>query len=165
MPHSLEDFKNFNYIDYFVETGCYVGGGINLALNAGYKNIWSIEASKQYYDYCVSRFKNNKEVKLFYGESQIILENIISQINSRIVFWLDAHSQWDEQKINNIQPLSCEVDIISRHHIKNHVIMIDDWRLFHSDIIIKKLEDINSNYNIKFIDSELSKNDILVCSL
>ena len=88
---SFDVFKIFpNKV--FVETGTYVGQGVQLALDTnGFEKIISVELSPYYYEFSKKRFENKKEVQIVLGDSSNILTSIIKNINSPITFWLDGH--------------------------------------------------------------------------
>lgn len=77
--------------DYFVETGTYGGDGILKALNAGFKNIRSIEYDNNLFNGARRRFIKNQNIKIWNGSSEILLWDMIKDINTPITFWLDAH--------------------------------------------------------------------------
>jgi hypothetical protein len=170
MPLINELLKYSN--ENFVETGTYKGESVELALNNGFKNIYSIELSQVFYYDCVKKFINNQNVKLFQGNSRYDLHKIIKNINSPITFWLDGH--W-----SGVPNVGCDKDIlcpviyeleqIHDHHLNTHTIMIDDIRLMDGshflvtkEEICNKILEINPNYILKFYDTQYSKEDILV---
>ena len=91
MSGNVNIFNKYNYNSYFIETGSYYGGGIEFAIEAGFKNIISIEITQKYYELCKEKFKNNKNVKIVLGDSVKELGNILSKINKPVTFWLDGH--------------------------------------------------------------------------
>ena len=169
-------FKHFSRFrtPIFVETGTYIGNGLNCAIKAGFKKLYSIEIHEHLYTNAVKRFANEINtniVKLYHGNSEILLSNILNEINERTTFWLDAHisSQYGEKLAKNCPALD-EIDRISKHHIKNHTILIDDINCFgnsaHDNIniqeVIDKLMQINPKYKIEFLDAHVP-NNIMVC--
>ena len=169
MPGSVDLFKKY-LNPVFVETGSYLGIGIQNAIDAGYDKIYSIELSDGYYDICVKRFTNNKKVHLIKGDSGEILKDVIKDINENTTFWLDGHYSGGDTAIGKSQsPLMSELDAIKEHKIKTHVIIIDDlrcWKIseecdFSIDSIIKKLYEINENYKLVYENGFVS-NDILI---
>ena len=171
MPFIDELLKYTN--DYFIETGTYQGETIDIIKNSNkYKYIYSIELSEVFYYNCINKFINNKNVKIFKGNSRYDLFKIIFNINTNITFWLDGH--WSG--VPNVGcdkellcPVLYELEQIKRHHISTHTIIIDDIRLMdgcHFEVtvqqIINKIYEINPDYKIIFYDDNYSKNDILV---
>lgn len=153
----LEKYKK----DIFVETGSFHGGGIHKAMALSIPEIYSIDSYEFYYNSCMEVYGESKPVHLYLGNSGKILYNIIKDINQEILFWLDAHSETDT-------PILDELDQISRHSIKTHTIMIDDYRLFGTDFkvrpidLVEKIYSINKDYNIIFENSLYCDEDILV---
>jgi len=177
MPGSKRVFEKY-VSNYFIETGCYLGDGIQSALDSGFKNIVSIEISEEYCNICRNRFKNNPSVKIVQGDSYSDLFKLIENIDCKMTFWLDGH--WFGEgtpisKSNKISPILEELDQIRLHHIKNHTILIDDMRCwlkdnprigFGSNEIIEKIYEINKNYVIGYEDTiGIANDDILVAQV
>lgn len=170
------------YTDVFVETGSYLGDGIHAALKAGYKKVHSIEIAEPKYKICKDLFKDEKKVKVYHGDSSDLLEEVISKIKEPITFWLDGHFSEGDRKLGTpmkyLCPLIQELEVIAKHPIKNHVILIDDmncWQgmdnFYHEgfdvNTLIEKIKGINENYVINFIDGKhvdgrVIPNDILI---
>ena len=170
MPSKSENFKKYTN-PVFIETGSFMGDGIQQALDAGFNRVISIELSEKYYNICKERFKEDPRVSIYKGDSYKILPEIISQIDEKITFWLDGHHSCGDTALGDYwAPLIQELDSIKNHHIKKHTILIDDmrcWKLpnpvhgFDESDIIKKLKEINSDYKLIFIDGG-EPEDILV---
>ena len=150
----------------FIETGSCDGDGIQMALDANFKIIYSIELAPDHYLHCVERFKDNRNVYLVFGDSSIVLSNLLSKINEPATFWLDAHYYE-----HSVCPLIQEIEAISDHHIKTHTILIDDIRDLGNygmglsvDILMRKIFLINPGYMFTFEDG-FTKNDILVAKV
>jgi hypothetical protein len=156
----------------FVETGSFEGDGIQSALDAGFSVVHSIELSEHYYSKCVERFKDDARVHLYFGDSAILLEEVIKTIDVPITFWLDGHfSSGDTAWGGKRSPLIEELDAIAGHSIKTHTILIDDMRCwkpadcgFGVDKIKEKLSIINPSYFIGIEDSTFCGADILIAS-
>lgn len=166
-------YNGFNrYLNnWFVETGSHMGDGIQMALDAGFKSVFSIELTKEYYDHCIKRFQNIQGVALFLGDSVEKLPEVIESIWGPATFWLDGH--WDicAEETRGILdfPLLKELDIIASHPIKNHTIIIDDVRLFNTiwklgqENVIEMIYRINPNYEIHYEDGMAGRrNDVLI---
>ncbi len=157
----LKEFKS----DTFVETGSFRGGGIQKALDAGYTDIYSIEFLKWYYTECMLLFGGNPKVKLYLGNSATKLTHLVRNIKGSITFWLDSHT-------DDSSPILKELEQISKLKRKDHVIIIDDVRLFGEKKrfpklteILESIRNINSNYIVEYRDSLLYSGDILVAHL
>lgn len=160
----------------FIETGSFEGDGIQAALNAGFDRVISIEVTDEYYQKCVERFKGNNQVELYKGDSVKILPNVLAKIDSKIVFWLDAHYSGGTTGNEHQFPLRYELEIIKTHieqTKKFHTILIDDIRLFKTEWKQEKLEvkdilrffrNINSGYKA-VLTNGYRKEDILIILL
>ena len=73
----------------------------------------------------------NNRVKLINGDSGVEVGKILEGVDEPCCFWLDAHSGKESYARGGTDvPLIQELDHIKNHHIKNHIIVIDDAHLF-----------------------------------
>jgi len=182
MPATSEIFKTYKEdIKVFIETGSYVGDGIQAAVDAGFDSVYSIEFYDNRVGRCRARFKDVAYVKVIQGNSGEVLKTLLDIINEPVLFWLDAHydayiPESDNPKIlTEPQPVLQELEAIKNHHIKNHTILIDDRRIFIGDSevwhntvesqIVDKLKDINPAYKITNIDSAYFPKDIILAKV
>lgn len=171
---TLNVFAKHTYNRVFIETGCFEGDGVALALKAGYDVIYSIELSDILYEGCRERFLEYSSVHIMKGDSAIVLREILSKIDSPATFWLDGHFSGccNNARGESNTPLLKELEIIGSHHVKNHTILIDDVRDLGSwymdyigiDIVLAKLRTVNAAYHIGY-ENGLVENDVLVASL
>jgi len=81
-------------------------------------------------------FDTNQEyfdnrLKLINGDSGIEIGNVLKDVDERCCFWLDAHSGKESYARGGTDvPLIQELEHIKNHHIKDHIIAIDDAHLF-----------------------------------
>lgn len=168
----LLEEKNLECV--FVETGTYEGHTVDEVLKLGLNEIRTIEASEYYYNLCKSKYENNDRVKLYYGSSRYHLYDMCKDIDSHIIFWLDAHYSGGCCFIEHGNerpwcPLYEELEQIKKLEKNNHTIMIDDIRLVGSDNeldvtldeITKRIMDINPNYNLYYVHGYVP-HDILI---
>lgn len=173
MSSNTENFKKYK-TDLFIETGSYVGDGIQQALDAGYKKVISIELSDKYFKESKDRFISEPRVTLVQGDSYKVLPEIMGRVDTKVTFWLDGHHSCGDTALGDYwAPLMQELDVIKDHKIKDHTIMIDDMRCwqepnpvhgFFIDDIYEKLKEINPNYQIDFLYGSV-ENDILVAHI
>lgn len=155
---------------YFVETGTFFGDGVQMALDAGFPIVNSIELSKHYFNISKQRFIADPRVHLTLGSSAKVLGDVIKKIKEPITFWLDGHycGPYTAQD-GGMTPLLRELEQIKKHPIKTHTIMIDDIRdLGTKNLdkislgqVITLIESINPKYRFAFEDGHV-KNDVLV---
>lgn len=154
--------------DLFIETGTYIGEGIESALNAEFDDILSIELSSYHYNFCKNKFNNNNKVKILFGDSTLLLPDILKNKNSNILFWLDAHcSGGNTSGLGVIETLNKELELLKYANITNCSLLLDDM----NDELIKFYSEKCKNlFNVKSIFVEdgyqehinnLSKNTIL----
>lgn len=173
MPLTTNIFKKYpNKI--FIETGSHMGDGIQLAIEAGFETIISIELSDKYFQIASNRFKQNENVLVLLGDSIEVLPKILDSLNTSATFWLDGHYSCGDTALGKYwAPLMQELELIKNNHIKTHTIIIDDMRCwkdenpvhgFCSVDIFNKLKEINNEYKYCFEDS-VQQDDILVAHL
>jgi hypothetical protein len=160
----------------FVESGTYLGNSIDKALESGFKQIHSMEVGEILYLNAKKKYINNDNIHLYLGPSEDNIWGVIKDINEPITFWLDAHQDTDDSpRSKQVCPLLSELDVISKHPIKTHTILIDDIRGCGTatskgeywptlDELKEKIYTINSEYVISFEDGHVN-NDILVAKI
>ncbi len=170
MTSSVRLFKYFSEnINVLVETGTYQGDGVRRGLKAGFKYIYSCDVNFE----CIQNAKiafSGMPVTLYHLPSEGALVEILDQLDERAVFFLDGHAMPPDESVKNFSkttlkddcdtdpnltcPILRELDLISKHKIKNHIILIDDVQCFgtwmfndlsEADVISKVLA-INSDY-------------------
>ena len=135
-PHAVKEYflKKMllkTGIRTLVETGTYKGDMI-VAMRPYCQNISSIELNGPLYEQAAERFKNDKAVTIFQGDSGEIMGEVIKDISTPIIFWLDGHySAGITSKGSLHTPILREIDHVAAHpQAKNHVLLIDDARCF-----------------------------------
>lgn len=114
----------------FVETGTCRGSMIE-ATKRSFKKIYSIELDNALFESAVKRFEQYSHISLHIGDSGEVLPRILDQIDKPALFWLDAHYSGGITAKGKLEtPIVQEINSILGHKIPNHVILIDDARLF-----------------------------------
>lgn len=168
-PELLNAYKR----DYYVETGCSTGTGIRRALEAKFEEIVGIEVLKETVTATKRTFENNSNVRIIQGQSETALAKIIHELNARgksALFFLDAHINPVCVAPGTTNPLLKELALIGNAFRKDHVIAIDDARLFGTELpsadkVEKLIKNINKRYIIEYLDNDTSTRDILVAHL
>lgn len=131
MPNLTKHFYAFTQsrkTNHYIETGTYLGDGIKCVLN-NYDNVHSIELSDKWYNYNVEQFENNKNVKMYLGDSKKILPTLLNNINEPVTIYLDAHYSGGETAFGDEEaPLLFELEILKNRKFDD-IIIIDDCRL------------------------------------
>lgn len=158
---------------YFIETGAWLGDGIEQAIKAGFSEIHSIEISEYNYAICKEKFASRSNVHIWRGDSTTVLDQVLAQIYEPVTFWLDAHKcAVDSGRGETNTPILKELEAIQRHAIKTHTILIDDVRYFGTEEfdnvplseVIKRIKEINSKYTITYAPG-YQANDILIAQI
>jgi hypothetical protein len=116
----------------FIETGSYIGIGIDLAIRSGFENIFSIEIQQHFYEKCLDKFKHNTNVNLILGDSFFELEKLLNQYpDTPFTYWLDGHySGGNTGKGVKETPLLRELEVILSRGIDGELIYVDDMRIY-----------------------------------
>lgn len=170
MKINFANYKN----PVFVETGTAGGEGVEAALEAGFSVVKSIEANEDTFELSRKKFLKESKVTLYLGDSAEILPDILEDITERCTFWLDAHYCGDGSVGEKFPyTLVKELTAISKHHIKDHTIIIDDMRLlrdtstnngFCTCDIEELVLAINKRYDIEYVEG-IVENDILIAKI
>ena len=147
----------------FVETGTYYGDTLD-RVSKYVDKAYSVEIEKKFYENALIRFKKNKKIELLHGDSGRKISNILGKISDRTAFWLDGHyNNIKESEIGQITPIYLELDAIYSHNIKNHILLIDDSRLFIGSNGYPVLEDLKKYIYKKNSNARISiHNDIII---
>ena len=179
MPIDAETLRQFRYYDTFIETGCGSGHGIDAALAAGFKEVYSIELYRNKYQPVRERFAGDLRVSVMLGNSASILTGLLPALEGGIVFWLDAHYDFavrgEGNHLEDVQPIMGELEAIHKHsRFSHHTILIDDWLDFITpkpwfhDItehdIRDKILSISLTYRFRTVDGA-AKDSILVAEI
>lgn len=154
----------------FVETGTYLGGGLEVALDCGFRRIITIEVHEPYHETQKQRLAG-RGIEFVLGDSGTKLEEVIRNIDEPITFWLDGHAHVDghgEKKT----PILEELAAIARHPVKKHTILVDDRRVMGTDEwggvseeqVVAAIREINPNYCFGYENATVT-DDILVAHL
>lgn len=166
-----DNYKNF---PIFIETGTCNGDTI-FSVEPHFDMLYTIELSQKYFNNTRSKY-TGKKINFIFGDSSIVFESLLGNINQDAVFFLDGHwSSGDTAKGNKDCPLIEEIQHINNLYKNKAIIIIDDFRLFGkgpkigfnedwTDITKEKLCSILSSRitEIYHLDSTHAKNDRLV---
>lgn len=122
----LEYAKRIGY-KVFVETGTNFGNML-IDMKDHFEELYSIELSHQLWKFCTERFKGEKKINLYFGNSGDILNYVIRYIERPCIFWLDAHYCGNFTAKADIEtPILKELIHIFKHPLwEEHTILIDD---------------------------------------
>lgn len=162
----------------FIETGTAAGEGVQVALDAGFEQIVSIEANPTVFVKACERFRNEPRVLNVLGDSGVVLPQILKGIENPATFWLDAHWSTGEEELGSGVskcPILYDLRAIGQHTVKTHTILIDDiryfragglpqWGMVNLGDIMEVILEINADYRIEFANG-FAPYDVLVAKI
>lgn len=110
--------EKFN-IDTIVETGTYKGWSTNILAQTN-KKVITIEINEESYKKAKEFNSKHSNIDFYLGSSQKVIEEVIPNGISHVLFFLDAH--WGE-----FWPLLDELEMIHRKNLISPIIIIHDF--------------------------------------
>lgn len=119
----------------FVETGTYLGGGVEWALGRHFAEIRSCEYSGRLYDRAVARFAGQERVHLACDDSVHWLTTL--DLSVPTLYYLDAHDSGGETQFVPGRPIPLveEMRALTGGDLSRSVIAIDDERVLPDDMV------------------------------
>lgn len=118
-------------IKFFVETGTFKGATSTWAA-AHFEKVYTIEAYRPRFEKTAAALALYPNIVSIFGDSRVKLAEVLEQISSPAIIWLDAH--WINDSPVDAKgecPLLEELQAINEHAFSDdHIILIDDARLF-----------------------------------
>jgi len=141
----------------FVETGTAVGETTVWASNH-FDQVVSIEFMEDLYRSCIERFWNINNIKLIYGDSGEWIDLFEFNILEPAVWFLDAHNV---NRSDGLMPPS-ETPIVEElisifKSSQDHIVVVDDLRLFGTEPGYPTVEDIENLGSRYLFDIEIMK--------
>jgi hypothetical protein len=128
--HLIRRFAAQHRCATLVETGTFRGDML-LAMLHDFRKLYSIELHPRLFSRAQRLFQNQPKVHLLHGDSGQRIAEVLRELNEPAVFWLDGHySAGNTAKADLNTPVIAELNQVLEHRIPNHVILIDDARLF-----------------------------------
>jgi len=143
----------------FIETGTYKGGGVQAALDAGYTEVHSVEASRPLWVQAVANVGPKKGVQLYFGESDVMFLYTAQFVHRPSTVFLDAHRVAELPETYNHDCLLLEeIAWLNPHY--NQIVLIDDWDLLGTerldyitgDDVREVLRELACEYTLEVVD-------------
>jgi hypothetical protein len=155
---AIEEYRKKFQTKILVETGTYMGDMVE-AQRSSFEKIYSIELSEKLFNRAKKRFKDHSHITILQGDSGVVLNKLIHEIDRPALFWLDGHySGGITAKAEKECPVPEELVTILKSSLP-HIILIDDARLFNGTKdypTIEKIEEIikasNRQYLVEITD-------------
>lgn len=130
--HTVLEYGRLYSLHTLIETGTYLGEMVNAAKDA-FRNIITVELEPTLYERAKQMFSSYPHISVLFGDSGEVLGKILADITEPCLFWLDGH--WTGGPVKSARgkletPIREELHHILQHPVKEHVILIDDARLF-----------------------------------
>jgi hypothetical protein len=156
----IRRFQRLYKINVLIETGTYRGDMI-AATRYNFRTIYSIEMDPRLHQLAAKRFSSFPGVHLLRGSSDQMLADLLPTISERCLFWLDAHFAGEGTAKGDLGcPILGEFAALEQHHIKDHVILIDDADYFKGThgyptllCVEERIKIINSSYRVEVKDN------------
>lgn len=164
----LNNYRKRYALKVFVETGTFLGDTVAFFKDK-FEHLYSIELSEELYSGAKARFVSEANISIIHGDSGIVLRTLVPEINRQALYWLDGHYSSEffigdrfirTAKGEKVTPIINELDILL-NDVHQHIILIDDARLFNGQSDYPKLEEIfelikvsRHRYNM-FVESDI----------
>ena len=152
-PHLLKQKVVRGYGEKFglralVETGTYYGEMV-AAMKRRFDRIYSIEYVPELAERAARKFAGDKHIRIFCGDSRVVMPEVLALLESPALFWLDAGYYGWVGKQGDQQRLSAELEMILSHPFR-HVILLDDARGLTGRDGIPSVDDVKTHLETKF---------------
>lgn len=133
-----------------VETGTYYGEMV-AAMKERFVRIYSIEFVLALADRATRKFAHDPHVRIFCGDSRLVMPEVLALLTGPALFWLDAgYYGWVGVRTkSNEQRLSAELELILSHPFP-HMILLDDARGLTGRDGIPSVNDVKAYVESKF---------------
>lgn len=127
----LRQYAAAHQLRILVETGTQHGQML-AALSQEFARLYSIELDPVLCKKARRRFRSDRQIELFCGDSAALLPAILARLQEPALFWLDGHSHPNQAPSGGqVSPVLTELAHLFAAPRLGHVIIIDDVRLFH----------------------------------
>lgn len=148
-PHAIKREAVLGYsrrcsLPILVETGTFFGDMVDFA-QEHFREVYSIELSDSLHRKARARFAASPHVHLLHGDSGEELERLLPRIAEPALFWLDGHFSGGVTARGVVDtPIAREIRALLAHPIHEHVVLIDDARLFGAARDYPSLEELRA---------------------
>jgi hypothetical protein len=140
----------------FVETGTYLGEMVE-AVKSRFTEVYSVELSAELAARAREKFAADEHVHIVEGDSAEVLPGILEKIQGPALFWLDGHFSGGITAQGPLDyPIIRELEHVRTHPFKEHVILVDDARLFVGspnaparEQVVASLRAVNPSYTVE----------------
>ncbi len=128
--NAINKYAIKNNTEILIETGTHHGLTV-WTLRKKFKKIYSIELNEKLFTKVKEKFADFNHITIIQGDSGEKLEEVLKKLDKKALFWLDGHYSGGITSKGELEtPIKKELEMIFNHHIKDHLLLIDDARLF-----------------------------------
>jgi hypothetical protein len=91
---TLNKYADAADCDVAVETGTLFGDSA-LKLSRYFSRVYTIEINRGLFEKASARFQNNDRIRVLFGDSKLVLRDLVKDIHQPCLFYLDAHFSGD----------------------------------------------------------------------
>lgn len=125
----LKNYGQLYHLHVFIETGTNQGT-TPWVLKDLFTKLYTIELHNGMWAAAVTMFADYPQVKCLYGDSALILPQILNEIDEAALVWLDGHYCGEGTAHAELStPIRDELRILLQDQLP-HVILVDDARVF-----------------------------------
>ena len=146
-PHSIKRQIVATYAKAFetrtlIETGTYLGDML-AAMRPNFDHLISIDLSPELAERARKRFRKYPSIHIVQGDSGEKLQSVLKGVSQKSLFWLDGHFSSGFTARGALDtPIVKELSTVFDHPVKDHVILIDDARLFNGTEDYPTIEEV-----------------------
>jgi hypothetical protein len=129
-----------NNINTIIETGTF-RGSTTKEFSTMVDNVISIENNPKLFKKAKVKLKKFKNIKLYFGNSPLILNKIIPKVKVPVLFYLDAHTNTKTFLIEELMSIS------NFSSTKNSVIIIHDFYVPNQNYLFLETDKFKQDYN------------------
>ncbi len=158
---ALKTYAKKHGMNIFIETGTYFGD-TTWAMRKFFKKLYSIELSEELFKKAEKRFEKFDNIEILHGDSSEVLSKVLPQVKEPTLFWLDGHySGGVTAKGDKECPILEELDAILSSNFE-HIILIDDARLFNGTSDYPKLKELEKHILSRYENSVITVKDDII---
>lgn len=154
----IASWQRISGYEVFVETGTFVGN-TTLQMSKLFAQVHTVEVDLALYQAAKERLSSEPGIACHLGNSSDVLPTILAGLKHPAIFWLDAHHSGGFTGYSGkATPIEEELRLIFSHPVKEHIILIDDARIFmgiDSYPTVRQLHNFvsrNSAYQLRMLD-------------
>ena len=147
---TVKEYANRYGIRTMVETGTYLGSMVS-ASRGVFERIYSIELDDDLFRNALKQFEGCSDINIVQGDSSSEIRNVLENASEACLFWLDGHYMPSVgARGNDETPVLQEIEHISNHPVKGHVLLVDDARHFVGENDYPSIEEFRTIVSTRF---------------